>query len=53
MKFKNADHWKNEMKKIATSKGLDIQNLQQRYVLEEFSEKISLSKYSDMLILKG
>ncbi|MBS6797488.1 MAG: nucleotidyl transferase AbiEii/AbiGii toxin family protein [Coprobacillus sp.] len=41
------------MKKLAKLKKLDIQDVQQRYVLEEFAEKISLSKYNKMLVLKG
>jgi len=53
MEFRNINHWKTEMKKIAISKELDIQNVQQRYVLEEFAKKIGLSKYNDMFILKG
>lgn len=53
MKYRNIDNWKTEMKKLAKLKKLDIQDVQQRYVLEEFAEKISLSKYSNMLVLKG
>lgn len=53
MKYRNVENWKTEMKKLAKSKKLDIQDVQQRYVLEEFAEKISLSKYSNMLVLKG
>lgn len=46
MKFRNADNVKTEMKKIAISRRLDIQDAQQRYVLEEFAEKIGSSKYN-------
>jgi len=53
MKFRNADNWKTEMRKIASARGLDIQDVQQRYVLEEFAEKIGSSKYKHMMILKG
>lgn len=53
MKYRNVENWKTEIKKLAKSKKLDIQDVQQRYVLEEFAEKISLSKYSNMLVLKG
>lgn len=41
------------MRKIAASRRLDIQDVQQRYVLEEFAEKIGLSKYNQTFILKG
>lgn len=53
MKYRNIDNWKTEMKKLAKLKKLDIQDVQQRYVLEEFAEKISFSKYNKLLILKG
>lgn len=53
MRFRNIDNWKTEIKKIALSRGLDIQDVQQRYVLEEFAEKIGSSKYNQMLIIKG
>lgn len=53
MKYRNVENWKTEMKKLAKLKKLDIQDVQQRYVLEEFAEKISLSKYNKMLVLKG
>lgn len=53
MKFRNVDNWKTEMKKISTSRGLNIQDVQQRYVLEEFAEKIGSSNYKHLLILKG
>lgn len=53
MKYRNVENWKTEIKKLAKSKKLDIQDVQQRYILEEFAEKISLSKYSNMLVLKG
>ena len=46
MKYRNVENWKTEMKKLAKLKKLDIQDVQQRYVLEEFAEKISLSKYN-------
>lgn len=53
MEFKNIDHWKTTMKKIAKERKLDIQDVQQRYILEEFAQKISASKYKELLVLKG
>lgn len=53
MKFRNIDNWKTEIKKKAKEKNLDIQDVQQRYVLEEFASKISASKYREQLVLKG
>lgn len=53
MKYRNAENWKTEMKKISASRGLNIQDVQQRYVLEEFAEKIGSSNYKHLLILKG
>ncbi|MDD3746037.1 MAG: nucleotidyl transferase AbiEii/AbiGii toxin family protein [Anaerostipes sp.] len=53
MVFRNVDAWKTAMKRIAKERGLDIQDVQQRYVLEEFAEKIGASKYGNSLVLKG
>lgn len=53
MKYKNIDSWKNEMKRISLEKQLDIQDVQLRYVMEEFAIKISKSNYSNMLVIKG
>ena len=53
MDFKNIDNWKSTMKTIAKNRNLNIQDVQQRYVLEEFAVKISKSNYKDQLILKG
>jgi hypothetical protein len=53
MRYRNVANWKTEMKKIALERSLDIQDVQQRYVLEEFAERIGASKYADMLVLKG
>ena len=53
MEFRNIDNWKTIMKKIAKEKNLDVQDVQQRFVLEEFAEKIGASEYSDILIFKG
>ena len=53
MKFANIDNWKTVMKRVACERSLSIQDVQQRYVLEEFAEKISHSKYKNTLVLKG
>ena len=53
MDFKNIDNWKSTMKTIAKNRNLNIQDVQQRYVLEEFAVKISKSNYKDQLIFKG
>lgn len=53
MEYRNIDNWKTQMKKIAKERNLDVQDVQQRYVLEEFAEKIGVSKYADMFVLKG
>lgn len=53
MEFRNIDNWKTIMRKIAKEKNLDVQDVQQRFVLEEFAEKIGASEYSDILIFKG
>lgn len=49
----NINNWKVSMKRIADEKNLNIQEVQQRYILEEFAEKISCSNYRSTLILKG
>lgn len=53
MNHKNLDSWKSAMKRIANERNLDVQDLQQRYVLEEFARKIEVSKHQDSLVLKG
>jgi len=53
MQYRNVDNWKTEMKKISRERNLDIQDVQQRYVLEEFAERIGASKYAEMFVLKG
>lgn len=52
MKYKNIDSWKSAMKNIANERNLDVQDVQQRFVLEEFAYKIGASDYKDNLILK-
>ncbi len=53
MHYKNIESWKIAIKRIAKEKELDIQDVQQRYVLEEFAIKIGESEYRDKLIIKG
>lgn len=53
MAYKNIDQWKNGMIKYAKEKNMDLRDVQQRFILEEFVEKISNSKYRDSLIIKG
>lgn len=53
MAYKNIDQWKNGMIKYAKEKNMDLRDVQQRFILEEFAEKISNSKYRDGLIIKG
>jgi len=53
MNYKNVDSWKSAMKRIAEERNLDVQDVQQRFVLEEFAHKIGVSKHQDSLVLKG
>lgn len=53
MAYKNIDQWKNGMIKYAKENNMDLRDVQQRFILEEFAEKISNSKYRDSLIIKG
>lgn len=53
MAYKNIDQWKNGMIKYVKEKNMDLRDVQQRFILEEFAEKISNSKYRDSLIIKG
>lgn len=53
MKYRNTDNWKNEMKKVAKLNGADVPSMQQRFILEEFAQKMGSSVYGDRLILKG
>lgn len=53
MKFKNINQWKEKIRKIAKEKNIDVQDVQQRYVLEEFALKISKSRYRNSIVLKG
>lgn len=53
MKYKNIDSWKISIKKIAKERNLDVQDVQQRFVLEEFALKIGVSDHKDILVLKG
>lgn len=53
MAYKNIDQWKTGMIRYAKEKNMDLRDVQQRFILEEFAEKISNSKYRDSLIIKG
>lgn len=53
MIYRNTDNWKSEIKKSAKLKGVDVPSMQQRFILEEFAQKIGSSVYGDRLILKG
>lgn len=53
MKYTSIDQWKSKMRKLAKENNIDVQDMQQRYVLEEFAQKIGHSKYKDSIILKG
>lgn len=53
MNFNNIDNWKFTMKTIAKKRNLNVQDVQQRYILEEFAIKISKSNYKEQIILKG
>lgn len=39
MEFRNIDNWKTIMKKIAKEKNLDVQDVQQRFVLVNLLRK--------------
>lgn len=53
MKYNNAESWKTQMKRIAEEQNKSPQDIQQRYILEEFARKISKSSYKNTMILKG
>ncbi|CAM3703365.1 nucleotidyl transferase AbiEii/AbiGii toxin family protein [Erysipelothrix urinaevulpis] len=39
--------------KISETKNLDIQEVYQRFILEEFARKISFSKHKEQFVFKG
>ncbi len=41
------------MKKLSDINNIDVQAMQQRYILEEFARKISKSKHKNSIVLKG
>lgn len=41
------------MKKLSDINNIDVQAMQQRYILEEFARKISKSKHKSSIVLKG
>lgn len=49
----NIDSWKYKMKKFSEKYNLDIQEVYQRFILEEFAQKISHSNYKEKFIIKG
>lgn len=53
MKILNIDSWKHKMKKYSEDLELDIQEVYQRFILEEFAHKISYSDYKEQFIIKG
>lgn len=53
MQFTSIDQWKSKIRQLAKQNKVDVQDMQQRYILEEFARKISASKYRDSIILKG
>lgn len=53
MKNLNIDSWKHKMKKYSEDLELDIQEVYQRFILEEFAHKISYSDYKEQFIIKG
>lgn len=53
MSRKKIDSWKSEMRKYSKKYNLDIQEIYQRFILEEFARLISESDYNNQFILKG
>lgn len=47
------DSWKTQMKRRAAEKNVDVTDMQQRYILEEFASKIGHSEHKDNFVLKG
>ncbi|MBS7123349.1 MAG: nucleotidyl transferase AbiEii/AbiGii toxin family protein [Coprobacillus sp.] len=53
MQYTSIDQWKAKIRQLAKQNNVDVQDMQQRYILEEFARKISASRYRDSIILKG
>lgn len=53
MQFKSMNSWKAKIKNWAVEKNINVTDMQQRYILEEFASKISHSKHKDNFVLKG
>lgn len=53
MKHKNIDSWKHQMRSFSHQYNLDIQEVYQRFILEEFAQMISHSKHKEQFIIKG
>lgn len=49
----NIDSWKHQMRSFSSKYNLDIQEVYQRFILEEFAQMISHSKYKEKFIIKG
>lgn len=53
MTFRNAEAWKSAMKRYAKENNMNITDVQQRYILDEFASKIAASPHNNSLVLKG
>lgn len=53
MKFSNAAQLKAAVKKLATDSKISAQSVLQKYVMERFLYRLSISEYRDKFILKG
>lgn len=51
--YKSVESWKSAMKRYSKNTGIDVQDIQQRFILEEFAKKIKDSTVKDDFILKG
>lgn len=49
----NIDSWKHKMRRFSSEYNLDIQEVYQRFILEEFAQMISHSNYKEKFIIKG
>lgn len=38
MKYSSIDQWKSKMNKLSKENKIDVQEMQQRYILEEFAD---------------
>ena len=49
----NIDSWKHNMRRFSSEYNLDIQEVYQRFILEEFAQMISHSNYKEKFRIKG